>query len=43
MEPIRILIADDHLVVRQGLSGMLAGQPDFEVVGKAEDGRPLRS
>ncbi len=35
---IRILIADDHPVVREGLAGMLAGQSDFEVVGVATDG-----
>jgi DNA-binding NarL/FixJ family response regulator len=35
---IRLLIADDHPVVRAGLQGMLAGQPDFEVVGEAENG-----
>jgi len=35
---IRLLIADDHPVVRNGLRGMLSSQPDFEVVGEAEDG-----
>lgn len=38
MKKIRILITDDHPVVREGLAGMLAGQSDFEVVGVAEDG-----
>lgn len=38
MSSIRILITDDHPVVREGLAGMLAGQPDFEVVGVATDG-----
>lgn len=38
MNKIRILIADDHPVVREGLAGMLDGQPDFEVVGVAENG-----
>jgi len=34
----RLLIADDHPVVRAGLRGMLSGQPDFEVVGEATNG-----
>ena len=35
---IRLLLIDDHPVVREGLAGMLAGQADFEVVGEASDG-----
>ena len=35
---IRLLIADDHPVVRDGLSGMFAADPEFEVVGEAADG-----
>jgi DNA-binding NarL/FixJ family response regulator len=38
MKPIRILLADDHPVVRDGLAAMLATQPDFEVVGEAGNG-----
>lgn len=36
--PIRILITDDHGVVRQGLRMFLSTDPDFEVVGEAENG-----
>jgi len=36
--PIRILIADDHAVVRSGLRALLRADPDLEVVGEAEDG-----
>jgi DNA-binding NarL/FixJ family response regulator len=35
---IRIIIVDDHPVVRDGLRGMLSSQPDFEVVGEAGNG-----
>lgn len=38
MSRIRLLIVDDHPVVRDGLRGMLENQPDFEVVGEASDG-----
>jgi two-component system, NarL family, response regulator NreC len=36
--PVRILIADDHVVVRTGLRALLAADPDFEIVGEAGDG-----
>jgi len=36
---IRILIADDHAVVREGLSGLLQREHDMQVVGLARDGR----
>lgn len=38
VEPIRVLLADDHGVVRAGLRALLDAQPDISVVGEAEDG-----
>lgn len=35
MNPIRIVIVDDHVILRDGLVSILDGQPDFEVVGEA--------
>ncbi len=35
---VKILIADDHAIVREGIRMILDAQPDFEVVGEAEDG-----
>lgn len=37
-EKIRILLADDHTVVREGLHALLDREKDFEVVGQARDG-----
>ncbi len=39
MPPIRILIADDHVIIRSGLRLLLEQQPDFKVVAEANDGR----
>lgn len=36
---VKILLADDHAIVRQGLHSLLEKEPDIEVVGEAEDGR----
>ncbi len=36
---IRVLVVDDQELVRQGLSGLLATQPDFEIVGEAATGQ----
>ena len=38
MDKIRILIADDHALVRSGLKALLEAQPDMTVVGEVEDG-----
>jgi DNA-binding NarL/FixJ family response regulator len=38
MNVIRVLLADDHPVVREGLRGMLAAEPDIDVVGEAASG-----
>jgi CheY-like chemotaxis protein len=35
---IRIVLVDDHLVMRQGLAGLLRGEPDFEIAAEASDG-----
>jgi DNA-binding NarL/FixJ family response regulator len=37
-EAIRVLLVDDHRIVREGLRSMLATQPDMQVVGEAGDG-----
>ena len=37
--PIRVLIADDHAIVRKGIRALLATEADIEVVGEAADGK----
>jgi NarL family two-component system response regulator LiaR len=36
--PIRVLITDDHAIVREGLRGLISSEPGMEVVGEAADG-----
>ena len=36
---VRILLADDHEIVRRGLRGLLEARPDWEVCAEAENGR----
>jgi len=38
-DTIRVLVADDHAIVRKGIRALLATEPGIEVVGEAEDGR----
>ena len=39
MEPLRLLVADDHELVRKGLRSVLEQQPGWQVAGEASDGR----
>jgi CheY-like chemotaxis protein len=36
---IRVMLADDHAIVRQGIANLLSQEPDIEVVGEAADGQ----
>jgi two-component system, NarL family, nitrate/nitrite response regulator NarL len=38
MNPIRLLLADDHTLFRKGLASLLEKEPGFEVIGEAQDG-----
>jgi DNA-binding NarL/FixJ family response regulator len=40
-KPIRILLADDHTIVRQGMARLLEEQPDLKVVGEAVNGQAV--
>lgn len=37
--PVRVILVEDHAMVREGLARLLADEPDIEVVGEADDGR----
>lgn len=39
MTKLRVLVADDHAVLRDGLKALVNGEPDMEVVGEADNGR----
>jgi DNA-binding NarL/FixJ family response regulator len=39
MAPLRVFLADDHAVVREGLKALINSHPDMEVVGEASDGQ----
>ena len=38
-QKVRIVIAEDHTILREGLRSLLSSDPNFEIVGEAEDGR----
>jgi DNA-binding NarL/FixJ family response regulator len=39
MTTLRVFLAEDHLMVREGLKALISAQPDMEVIGEAGDGR----
>lgn len=39
MNKLRILLADDHVILREGLKLLIEAQPDMEVIGEADNGR----
>jgi DNA-binding NarL/FixJ family response regulator len=43
MEPYRIILADDHVIFRRGIKGLISQKPDLKVVGEAGDGIELLS
>lgn len=43
MKRIRVLLADDHNLVRAGMSALIERDPDIEVVGEAQNGRQVRA
>jgi two-component system, NarL family, response regulator DevR len=43
MTPIRILVVDDHPIVRQGIRSLLSNYPEFHIIGEAETGQETLS
>src|SRR5664279_5659170 len=41
MKKVRVLLADDHKIVRDGLRLLIDGQPDMQVVGEAANGKEV--
>jgi DNA-binding NarL/FixJ family response regulator len=41
MEKIRLILVDDHQLVRTGIANLLTGEPAFEIVGEAADAKEL--
>ncbi len=39
MKPVRILLADDHPLIREAIGTLLSGAPEFELIGEAGDGK----
>ena len=39
LSPIRVLMVDDHPLVREGIAGLIAVQPDVTLIGEAANGR----
>ena len=39
VENLRIVLAEDHTILREGLRALLSANPDFEIIGEAQDGR----
>ena len=41
MEKIRLILVDDHLLVRTGIANLLSGEPGFEIIGEASDAKEM--
>src|SRR4051812_13280190 len=41
MDTIKIILADDHSLIREGFKSLLGKNPEFEIIGEAEDGKEL--